>query len=59
MPDKLPVVAIINTNPDLVALLRFELQRAGFVVVIAHIVETVRSVGYRLSVGRVAEPVVG
>jgi DNA-binding NarL/FixJ family response regulator len=31
------VVAIFNTNPDLVALLRFALERAGFVVVIGHI----------------------
>src|SRR5215212_4759748 len=31
------VVAIFNTNPDLVALVRFALERAGFVVVIGHI----------------------
>jgi DNA-binding response OmpR family regulator len=31
------VVAVINSNPDLVRLLRVNLEAAGFVVVIAHI----------------------
>ena len=30
-------VAIVNTNPDLVRLLRFALERAGFVVFILHV----------------------
>jgi CheY-like chemotaxis protein len=36
------VVAIFNSNADLVSLLRFALERAGFVVVIGH-VQDVRS----------------
>ncbi len=32
-----PVVAIINTNPDLVKILRYNLERAGFVVFEIHI----------------------
>jgi hypothetical protein len=31
------VVAIVNTNPDIVWLLRLALQKAGFIVVVAHI----------------------
>ncbi|HTI43373.1 MAG TPA: hypothetical protein VL693_16215 [Vicinamibacterales bacterium] len=36
---KLPVVAVINTNPDLVELLKARLETAGFVVLILHIAE--------------------
>jgi hypothetical protein len=32
-----PVVAIVNTNPDLVKILRYNLERAGFVVFEIHI----------------------
>ena len=32
-----PVVAVVNTNPDVIWLLRLGLQKAGFVVVVAHI----------------------
>src|SRR5919106_6586493 len=32
-----PVVAIVNTNPDLVKMLRYNLERAGFVVFEIHI----------------------
>jgi hypothetical protein len=32
-----PVVAIVNTNPDLVRILRYNLERAGFVVFEIHI----------------------
>jgi DNA-binding NarL/FixJ family response regulator len=34
---KSDVVAIFNTNPDLVSILRFALERAGFIVVIGHV----------------------
>jgi DNA-binding response OmpR family regulator len=37
--SKLPVVAVINTNPDLVELLKVRLESAGFVVLILHIAE--------------------
>lgn len=40
--DKPPVVAIVNTNPDLVRLMRTALERAGFVVFIMHIEEIQR-----------------
>ncbi len=33
------VVAIFNSNPDVVALIRFALERAGFVVVTGHVHE--------------------
>lgn len=32
-----PVVAVVNTNPDLVELLKAEIEKAGFVVLIMHI----------------------
>ena len=32
-----PVVAIVNTNPDLVKILRYNLERAGFVVFEIHV----------------------
>jgi hypothetical protein len=32
-----PVVAVVNTNPDIVWLIRLALQKAGFIVVTAHI----------------------
>lgn len=35
--DAPTVVAIVNTNPDLVRLLQMALERAGFVVLIIHI----------------------
>jgi DNA-binding NarL/FixJ family response regulator len=31
------VAAVFNSNPDLVALLRFALERAGFVVIVGHV----------------------
>jgi CheY-like chemotaxis protein len=34
-----PVVAVINTNPDLVELLKARIEAAGFVVVVMHIAE--------------------
>jgi CheY-like chemotaxis protein len=34
-----PVVAVVNTNPDLVELLKVRLEVAGFVVLIIHIAE--------------------
>ena len=37
--SKLPVVAVINTNPDLVELLKVRIESAGFVVLILHIAE--------------------
>ncbi|HJQ21992.1 MAG TPA: hypothetical protein VJ867_16730 [Gemmatimonadaceae bacterium] len=37
MAERLTTVAIVNTNPDLVRLLRFSLEAAGFVVFIMHI----------------------
>jgi CheY-like chemotaxis protein len=39
MKDEPVVVAIVNTNPDLVRLLRVALNDAGFVVFVLHIVE--------------------
>jgi len=36
---KLPVVAVINTNPDLVELLKARIERAGFIVLVLHIAE--------------------
>lgn len=32
-----PVVAVVNTNPDLVELLKAEIERAGFVVLVIHL----------------------
>jgi CheY-like chemotaxis protein len=37
MPAPRTVVAVINTNPDLVRLLRVAIEQAGFIVVITHI----------------------
>jgi DNA-binding NarL/FixJ family response regulator len=34
---KQDVVAVFNSNPDMVAMLRFALERAGFIVVIGHV----------------------
>ena len=34
-----PVVAVINTNPDLVELLKARIEAAGFVVLVLHIAE--------------------
>lgn len=36
MPTQ-PVVAVVNTNPDLVELLKVEIEKAGFVVLVIHI----------------------
>jgi CheY-like chemotaxis protein len=38
------VVAVINSNPDIVRLLRTNIERAGFVVVVLHIEEIKRGV---------------
>lgn len=35
----LPVVAVVNTNPDLVELLKARIEAAGFVVLVIHIAE--------------------
>lgn len=35
--DRPIVVAVVNTNPDLVHMLQIELERAGFVVLVLHI----------------------
>ena len=37
--SKLPVVAVINTNPDLVELLKARIESAGFVALIMHLAE--------------------
>lgn len=37
--SKLPVIAVVNTNPDLVELLKAKIERAGFVVLVMHIAE--------------------
>jgi CheY-like chemotaxis protein len=34
-----PVVAVVNTNPDLVELLKVRIEAAGFVVLVLHIAE--------------------
>lgn len=34
-----PVVAVVNTNPDLVELLKARIESAGFVVLVIHIAE--------------------
>lgn len=34
-----PVVAVVNTNPDLVELLKARIEAAGFVVLVIHIAE--------------------
>jgi DNA-binding response OmpR family regulator len=34
-----PVVAVINTNPDLVELLKARIESAGFVVLVMHVAE--------------------
>jgi CheY-like chemotaxis protein len=37
--SKLPVVAVINTNPDLVELLKARIESAGLVVLVIHVAE--------------------
>lgn len=32
-----PIVAIVNTNPDLIRLLRVALEQAGFIVLVLHV----------------------
>jgi CheY-like chemotaxis protein len=39
MMSPLPVVAVVNTNPDLVELLKARIESAGFVVLVLHIAE--------------------
>lgn len=39
MPQSAPVVMVVNTSPDIVWMIRLELERIGFVVVTAHIHE--------------------
>ena len=36
---RLPVVGIINTNPDLVELLRIRIEAAGFVAIVIHVTD--------------------
>ena len=38
MPDR-PVVAVVNTNPDLVELLKARIEAAGLVVLVLHIAD--------------------
>ena len=35
----MPVVAVVNTNPDLIELLKARIESAGFVVLVLHIAE--------------------
>lgn len=44
MPEPPVVVAVINTNPDVVRLLRTNIERAGFVVIVLHIEDIKRGV---------------
>ncbi len=37
MDHSSPVVSVVNTNPDLVRILRMSLERAGFIVFVIHI----------------------
>jgi hypothetical protein len=37
--SRTPVVAVVNTNPDLVELLKARIEAAGFIVLILHIAE--------------------
>ena len=37
--DKLPVVAIVNTNPDVVELLKAKIEAAGFIVLVLHVAD--------------------
>jgi chemosensory pili system protein ChpA (sensor histidine kinase/response regulator) len=39
MPSGISVVAVINSSPDIVEMLRFYLQHEGFVVVTAHVAD--------------------
>jgi DNA-binding response OmpR family regulator len=45
MPQAPNVVAIVNTNPDLVRLLRVNLESAGFIVIVVHIEDIKTSAG--------------
>ena len=36
---KLPVVAVVNTNPDLVELLKARIEAAGFIALVIHIAD--------------------
>lgn len=36
---KIPVVAIVNTNPDLIELLKTRIESAGFIVLMLHIAD--------------------
>ena len=36
---RMPVVAVVNTNPDLVELLKARIEAAGFVVLVMHVEE--------------------
>lgn len=44
MAERPIVVAVINTNPDVVRLLRMSIEQAGFVVIVLHIEEIKRGV---------------
>jgi DNA-binding NarL/FixJ family response regulator len=39
MGAALPVVAVVNTNPDLVELLKARIEAAGFIVLVIHVAE--------------------
>lgn len=39
MSSRLPVVAVVNTNPDLVELLKARIEAAGFVVLVMHVAD--------------------
>lgn len=45
MPEPPIVVAVINTNPDIVRLLRVHLESAGYVVLVIHIEDIKSAVG--------------
>lgn len=36
---RLPVVAVVNTNPDLIELLKARLEKAGFIALVMHVAE--------------------
>lgn len=44
-----PVVAVVNTNPDLIELLKVHIEKAGFVVLVIHI----RDIRQGLDIGAV------
>ncbi len=37
--SRLPVVAVVNTNPDLIEMLKAKIEAAGFVVLVIHVAD--------------------